>query len=130
VAGNGSFTIWIGTKKGAFPLTSTGSRDEAFKVGAIQFLGADIFHVVQDPRNPSALLMAAKTGHLGPTVYSSGDGGKTWAEAARPPQFEKTPEGPPGPSVARACSGFRPATNPSPECGGPAAIPSRTAIRG
>jgi hypothetical protein len=42
----------VGTKKGAFPLTSGGSRSEAseaFKVGAVRFLGAEIFLVVQDP---------------------------------------------------------------------------------
>ena len=29
--------------------------------------------------------MAAKPGHIGPTVFRSGDGGKTWKEAAQPP---------------------------------------------
>ena len=34
-----------------------------------------------------ALLAAARTGHLGPTVFRSRDSGKTWKEAARPPAF-------------------------------------------
>jgi photosystem II stability/assembly factor-like uncharacterized protein len=46
------------------------------------------------------LLAAAKTGHLGPTVFRSTDRGKTWKEAARPPAFPKAPEGQTGPSVA------------------------------
>ena len=37
--------------------------------------------------------MAAKTGHLGPTVFRSSNGGKTWKEASKPPAFPKAPEG-------------------------------------
>jgi photosystem II stability/assembly factor-like uncharacterized protein len=39
------------------------------------------------------LLVAAKTGHLGPTIFRSLDLGKTWAEAPRPPAFPKAREG-------------------------------------
>jgi hypothetical protein len=101
VAGNGSFTIWIGTKKGAFALKTNGSRAGEFEMGDVQFLGAEVFHVRQDPRSPQNMVMAVKTGHLGPTAYHSGDGGKTWTEASKPPQFEKAPEGQKGPSVNR-----------------------------
>lgn len=37
--------------------------------------------------------MAARTGHLGPTVFRSLDGGETWKEASRPPAFRKAAEG-------------------------------------
>ncbi len=101
MAGNGTLTVWVGTKKGAFTLTSNGSRDGAFQAAGPHFLGAEIFHVVQDPRSPGNLVMAAKSGHLGPTVYHSVDGGASWTEATRPPQFSKAPEGQKGPSVNR-----------------------------
>jgi hypothetical protein len=39
------------------------------------------------------MLMAAKTGHLGPTVFRSTNFGKAWKEAAAPPAFPKAPEG-------------------------------------
>jgi photosystem II stability/assembly factor-like uncharacterized protein len=39
------------------------------------------------------MLIAAKTGHLGPTIYRSTNRGKTWKEASRPPAFDKAPEG-------------------------------------
>jgi hypothetical protein len=39
------------------------------------------------------MLLAAKTGHLGPTVFRSTNFGKTWKEASQPPAFEKVPEG-------------------------------------
>ena len=44
-----------------------------------------------DPRDGKTLLAAARTGHLGPTVFRSTDNGKTWKEAATPPAFEAGP---------------------------------------
>ena len=46
-----------------------------------------------DPRDRRTLLVAAKTGHLGPTVFRSTDLGKTWKEASQPPAFRKVGEG-------------------------------------
>jgi hypothetical protein len=42
-------------------------------------------HFVMDPRDPRVLLIAAHTGHLGPTLFRSVDAGKTWTEASCPP---------------------------------------------
>ncbi|MFN3566173.1 MAG: WD40/YVTN/BNR-like repeat-containing protein, partial [Burkholderiaceae bacterium] len=50
-------------------------------------------HVVLDPRDGRTLLAAAKTGHLGPTVFRSTDFGRTWKEAAQPPAFAKKADG-------------------------------------
>src|SRR5579875_3785222 len=85
-------TLWIGTRKGAF-LLRPGARGRGWKLSGPQFLGHIIHHIVQDPREPKVLLMAAKTGHLGPTVYRSTDRGRTWREAAQPPAFRKASEG-------------------------------------
>ncbi len=52
-------------------------------------LGSTVHHMVLDPRDGKTLLMSAVTGHLGPTVFRSVDGGKTWKEAAKPPAFKK-----------------------------------------
>ena len=79
-------TVWIGTRKGAFALQSDEHRDD-WKLMGPEFLGHVIHHIVQDPRNRDSVLMAAKTGHLGPTVFRSNDRGKTWKEAAQPPAF-------------------------------------------
>lgn len=86
-------TLWIGTRKGAFALRRAGLRRRTWKLSGPFFLGHVIHHVVQDPREPKVLLMAAKTGHLGPTVFRSADRGKTWKEAATPPAFRKAAEG-------------------------------------
>jgi photosystem II stability/assembly factor-like uncharacterized protein len=81
-------TLWIGTRKGAFALRQ-GLRRKSWKLAGPQFLGHVIHHIVQDPRDPKTLLMAAKTGHLGPTVFRSVDRGRTWREASQPPAFRK-----------------------------------------
>jgi hypothetical protein len=84
--------LWIGTRKGAFALRRNLLRRKWQLLGPY-FLGHIIHHVVQDPRNSKNLLMAAKTGHLGPTVFRSADRGRTWKEAAQPPAFRKAAEG-------------------------------------
>lgn len=85
-------TLWIGTRKGAFALRADAKR-KTWRLAGPQFLGHIIHHIVMDPREPRTLLMAAKTGHLGPTVYRSTDRGRTWREAAQPPAFRKIDHG-------------------------------------
>lgn len=82
-------TLWIGTRKGLFALRRSG---RGWKLSGPQMLGHIIHHVVQDPREPKRYVMAAKTGHLGPTVYTSTDRGKTWVESQQPPAFPKAPD--------------------------------------
>ena len=53
-----------------------------------------------DPRDRKTMLLAAVTGHLGPTVFRSTDGGRKWKEAERPPAFPKVENGD-GPAVKR-----------------------------
>ncbi|HVN84186.1 MAG TPA: glycosyl hydrolase [Candidatus Binatia bacterium] len=84
----------IGTKKGAWLLHADPAR-RTWCVDGPHFLGHIVHHVVLDPRDHRTLLLAAKTGHLGPTVFRSHDLGKTWKEAAKPPAFRKATEGEP-----------------------------------
>jgi hypothetical protein len=81
-------TLLIGTRKGAFLLDDDGKR-KAWKLSGPHFLGSIVNHLVLDPRDGRTLLMAARTGHLGPTIYRSTDRGKTWTESATPPAFAK-----------------------------------------
>ena len=87
-----SLHLWIGTKKGAFVLQSSGSRSK-WTLGAPVLFGHAVYHVLQDARDPKRMLMAAKPGHLGPMVYHSSNAGKSWKEAALPPAFPKAAEG-------------------------------------
>lgn len=91
-ADTGPVRLLVATTKGAWFLTSDAAR-RSWQVEGPTFLGHTIHHIVQDPRDRSRLLMAARTGHLGPTVFRSTDGGRNWTEAARPPAFDKAAEG-------------------------------------
>jgi photosystem II stability/assembly factor-like uncharacterized protein len=95
---SGAVTLLIGTRKGAFTLKSDRAR-RAWKVSSPMFLGHIIHHVVADPRDRRTILMAASTGHLGPTLFRSTDAGKTWKESATPPAFPKLPDSEKGRAV-------------------------------
>ena len=84
--------LLIGTKKGVFFLQADPDR-RSWSIEGPHFLGHLAYHVVLDPRDRRTLLLAAKTGHLGPTVFRSTDLGKTWSEASSPPAFARAPEG-------------------------------------
>ena len=88
----GPVALLVATRKGAFILKADGAR-RRWKLSEPIFLGQIVHHLVQDPRDRRTMLMAARTGHLGPTVFRSADAGRTWKEASRPPAFPKAPEG-------------------------------------
>lgn len=87
----------VGTRKGAWVLRPDETRSR-WSLDGPTFLGQIVNHFVADPRDPKIRLMAAKTGHLGPTIFRSRDAGATWAEARRPPAFAKSDD----PATARA----------------------------
>lgn len=78
--------LLVGTRKGLFTLTGDGDR-ATWRLDGPEFLGHVIQHAVAHPLDPQVVLAGARTGHLGPTVFRSTDGGRTWGEASRPPQF-------------------------------------------
>ncbi len=89
---NGPVALLIATRKGAFILRSDKTRRAWVTTGPM-FFGHIVHHMVLDPRDQKTLLIAARTGHLGPSVFRSTNFGKTWKESARPPAFPKAPEG-------------------------------------
>ncbi len=84
--------VLVATRKGAWLYHGDATRRN-WRVDGPHFLGHIVSHLVLDPRDRRTLLAAAKTGHLGPTVFRSTDLGRTWKEAARPPAFRKAPDG-------------------------------------
>jgi photosystem II stability/assembly factor-like uncharacterized protein len=84
--------LMVGTRKGAWLFHGDASRKD-WRLDGPHFLGHIFNHIVLDPRDRRTLLAAAKTGHLGPTIFRSTDRGKTWKEAARPPAFAKVADG-------------------------------------
>ncbi len=88
----GPVTLLIATRKGAWFLKGDSGR-RSWKTEGPVFLGHIVHHMVLDPRDRRTLLVAARTGHLGPTVFRSTDAGQSWTEASKPPAFPKAPEG-------------------------------------
>lgn len=99
-AASGGVDLLVATRKGAFVLRGDPRRRD-WRIEGPHFLGNETNHLVSDPRDRKVWLLAAKTGHLGPTVFRSSDGGRHWTEARRPPAFPKAPEGQDGPAVDR-----------------------------
>src|SRR5215510_3051859 len=89
VAPSGANSWIVGTRKGAWCVEL---RNGKRSLGEPWFFGAQVHHVVQDPRGSGTLLAAVRTGHLGPTVYRSTDAGRNWKEAERPPRFRAKEE--------------------------------------
>ena len=78
--------LYIATRKGIWIATADAGR-RSWSLSQPTFLGQQCHHVVLDPRDGRTLLAASRQWHLGPTVFRSTDGGKTWKEAASPPRF-------------------------------------------
>jgi hypothetical protein len=76
----------VGTRKGLFFVTTDDERS-SWTLSEPHHLGNIVQHAVVDPRDHVRLLVATRTGHLGPTVLRSNDWGDTWTEATRPPAF-------------------------------------------
>jgi hypothetical protein len=85
--GQAQVMLLIATRKGLWTLTGDAAR-RTWKLAGPHFLGHIVHHARVDPRDGKTLLAAARTGHLGPTIFRSTDRGRTWKEAARPPAFE------------------------------------------
>ncbi|MDQ6916296.1 MAG: glycosyl hydrolase [Pseudomonadota bacterium] len=84
-------TLLIGTRKGLWQLSADATRRQ-WRLTGPHFLGHVVHHCVADPRDGKTLLAAARTGHLGPTIFRSADRGRTWHEAKRPPAFREGSE--------------------------------------
>src|SRR5260370_7603559 len=82
--------LLVGTRKGAF-IYHGDPRRSRWRLDGPHRLGEIVNQVVLDPRDGVTMLMAARAGHLGPTIFRSVDMGRTWKEAAEPPAFRKAP---------------------------------------
>jgi hypothetical protein len=81
-------TLLVATKKGLWQLHSDATR-RSWRIAGPQFLGHVVHHAVADPRDRKTMLAAARTGHLGPTIFRSSDRGRTWHEAKQPPAYRE-----------------------------------------
>lgn len=69
--------VLVGTRKGAFVLTSDGHRKD-WKVDGPHFPGWEIYHLKGSPADPNRIFAAQNTAWFGQLIQRSDDGGKTW----------------------------------------------------
>jgi hypothetical protein len=69
--------VLVGTKKGAFILTSDEKRSK-WSVDGPHFAGWEIYHMKASPVDPHRLYVSQTSGWFGQIIQRSDDGGKTW----------------------------------------------------
>ena len=69
--------VLVGTKKGAFILSSDGKRQN-WEVSGPHFAGWEIYHMKGSPADPNRIYVSQASGWFGQLVQRSDDGGKTW----------------------------------------------------
>jgi photosystem II stability/assembly factor-like uncharacterized protein len=72
-----SVRVLVGTKKGAFILTSDGARKN-WTVEGPHFGGWELYHLKASPADPNRLYASQSSGWFGQVIQRSSDGGKTW----------------------------------------------------
>src|SRR5579872_4708570 len=84
--------VLVGTRKGAFILTSDGKRQK-WDVSGPHFAGSEIYHLKGSPADPNRIYASQSSGWFGQIIQRSDDGGKTWTPPGSNPEDLKGPEG-------------------------------------
>src|SRR4030095_585225 len=85
-----SVRVLVGTKKGAFILTSDGKR-QAWAVSGPHFPGWEIYHLKGSPADPDRLYASQSSGWFGQVMQRSNDGGATWEPVDNKFVYDGTP---------------------------------------
>src|SRR5688500_12944172 len=88
-----SVRVLVGTKKGAFIITSDGKR-EKWNVSGPHFAGWEMYHLKGSPRDPNRIYASQSSGWFGQIIQRSDDGGKNWHQPGTPKSEAPAPEGP------------------------------------
>ena len=72
-----SVRVLVGTRKGAFVLTSDGKRQN-WSVTGPHFAGWEIYHVKASPADPNRIYASQSSGWFGQVMQRSDDAGATW----------------------------------------------------
>jgi photosystem II stability/assembly factor-like uncharacterized protein len=87
--------LLVGTKKGAFILTSDGQRKK-WDVSGPHFAGWEIYHMKSSPVDPERIYASQSSGWFGQIIQRSDDGGKSWHQPGTPAgEPTTTPDGMP-----------------------------------
>lgn len=82
--------VLVGTKKGAFILTSDERRTE-WAVSGPHFGGWEIYHLKGSSIDPNRIYMSQSTGWFGQLIQRSDDGGETWTAVGNEFVYEGVP---------------------------------------
>jgi photosystem II stability/assembly factor-like uncharacterized protein len=86
--------VLVGTRKGAFILSSDGKR-EKWDVNGPFFAGWEIYHMKGSPVNPERVYVSQTSGWFGQLFQASDDGGKTWYQPGVKTEDAGAPQWPP-----------------------------------
>jgi photosystem II stability/assembly factor-like uncharacterized protein len=89
LASKNSVYLLLGTRKGAF-LLSSNSRRRRWKLKGPFFENCPVFHLAFDYRDGRTIYAAVNSYHFGPTIYRTRNFGAKWERTKTPPRF---PEG-------------------------------------
>lgn len=88
-----SVRVLVGTRKGAFILTSDGKRQK-WEVSGPLFAGWEIYHMKGSPVDPNRIYASQSSGWFGQIIQRSDDGGRSWHQPGTPAgEPLTTPEG-------------------------------------
>ena len=77
--------VLVGTRKGAFILTSDGTR-KRWEISAPHFGGWELYHLKGAPADPNRLYASQTSSWFGQVIQRSDDGGKTWHPPGTKPE--------------------------------------------
>jgi photosystem II stability/assembly factor-like uncharacterized protein len=82
--------VLVGTRKGAFILTSDGKR-EKWDISGPHFTGWEMYHLKGSPVDPDRIYASQSSGWFGQMLQRSDDGGKTWEAVGNKFIYEGVP---------------------------------------
>jgi photosystem II stability/assembly factor-like uncharacterized protein len=82
--------VLVGTKKGAFTLTSDGRRG-SFEVAGPYFAGWEVYHLKGSPADPDRIYASQSSGWFGQVIQRSEDGGATWEPVGNQFRYDGVP---------------------------------------
>jgi len=82
--------VLVGTRKGAFVLTSDGKRQK-WDVSGPHFAGWEIYHVKGSPVDRNRIYASQSSGWFGQIIQRSNDGGESWEPVGNKFEYDGTP---------------------------------------
>ena len=86
----GGVRVLVGTRKGAFVLTSDERRQD-WEVAGPHFGGWKVYHLKGSPADPDRIWAAPSGGWFGQLVQRSEDGGRTWSPVGNDFRYDGVP---------------------------------------